>query len=222
MACFLSPAPISLSYRTPSTIRPNNLCYSKPRVSLKACTRYPVMSASNSQSMRGILFVCLGNICRSPAAECILRSQLEAASISPPFFVDSCGTGGGSESWYLPEGHVFHLGDPPDSRMAAAAKDRDIKISGSSRPLNAEDFDKFELILGMDDNNVKEIERVRSFWNAKGDAQVRKFGEFCSDDDKGRNVPDPYWGGAKGFELALDMLEDGCSGIVDWAKEQID
>lgn len=112
------------------------------------------------------------------------------------------------------------MGDPPDSRMAQAASERDIKVEGSSRPLVPADFERFELILGMDDANVREIERVRQYWGATGDATVAKFGRFF-EQDSGANVPDPYWGGEKGFDVALDMIEDGCKGVVQWANEQL-
>ena len=132
-----------------------------------------------------ILFVCLGNICRSPAAEGIMRRIVERRGLSGTFGIDSAGTYGG------------HRGELPDPRMRSAASRRGYALTHRSRQVREEDFDRFDMIVAMDDMNY----------------------EFCRRHPDRTYVPDPYYEGHEGFELVLDMLEDGCEGILEYLSE---
>lgn len=174
------------------------------------------MSASDNR--RGILFLCLGNICRSPAAEAVMNGVLTRRNLTDQFFVDSCGTGGGSPTWYLEGGFSNHEGDPADPRMRAAAIARGLTLESRSRPLRGDDFHRFELIVGMDESNIESIEIARNHWNVSKDApaQVALMSHFSPDHNfRGRPVPDPYWSGPKGFDYALDLIEGACDGLAD-------
>ncbi|CAM9951516.1 unnamed protein product [Choristocarpus tenellus] len=99
-----------------------------------------------------VLFVCLGNICRSPSAEAVFKDVTAKNGAQDEFYIESCGTGGGSSNWYKDGGFSFHEGDPPDARMTAAAAKRGVKLGGTSRPLRPQDLDDFDLIVGMVSN----------------------------------------------------------------------
>lgn len=167
--------------------------------------------------------VCLGNICRSPASEGVLREWVYARGMSDIVFVDSCGTGGGSESWYMENGFSFHEGDPPDERMTRAAAARDIELTGASRPLRPSDFTQFRYIVAMDDSNVESIEMAAKYWNVKRvESRIVKLMDFTKIETKrGSSVPDPYYGGAKGFENALDLIQEACDGLLDAIEQEI-
>jgi len=179
------------------------------------------MSSVNTNDKRGILMLCLGNICRSPAAEAVMNGVLQRRGLQDTFFVDSCGTGGGSPNWYLDGGFSYHEGDRADPRMRQAAMKRDLTLESRSRPLQKEDFDKFEVIVGMDSSNLDSIETARSHWNvAQPRAKVVLMSQFSPDDGfRGRAVPDPYYSGADGFEYALDLIEGACEGLADHLTE---
>ena len=147
-----------------------------------------------------VLFVCMGNICRSPAAEACFRHTLEAEGLSDEIDCDSAGT------------IDAHIGNPPDKRMIEAAWDRGIEIKGSARQIEAEDLDRFDLILAMDRDNY---ESILSLDPKRAHSQkIKLFCEFATSCDE-EEVPDPYYGGPEGFETVMDLLEDGCSGIVE-------
>lgn len=133
------------------------------------------------------------------------------------FFVDSCGTGGGSPSWYLDGGFSHHRGDPADPRMRAAAENRDLKLESRSRPLSPDDFQAFHIIVGMDESNLEAIETARAHWGIEQPrAKVVLMSDFSPDDSfRGRPVPDPYYGGINGFEHALDLIQGACEGLAD-------
>jgi protein-tyrosine phosphatase len=132
-----------------------------------------------------VLMVCLGNICRSPTAEAVLRHKLAAAGFDGQVEVDSAGTG----SW--------HVGDPPDARSQRHALRRGYELSAlRARQVCDADFERFDLILAMDEDNLAELARLRP---AGGRAELRLFAS--------RPVPDPYAGGAAGFEQVLDLVE---------------
>ncbi|MEM0895258.1 MAG: low molecular weight protein-tyrosine-phosphatase [Verrucomicrobiota bacterium] len=154
-----------------------------------------------------ILFVCMGNICRSPAGECVLRATAQAEGMGERIECDSAGTIG------------YHAGNSPDARMRKAAKARGISVEGAARQFHAGDFSDFDLILTMDDDNFADIERGRG--GQDGKAVVRRFCEFVTEHEA-EEVPDPYYGGAAGFEHVLDLLEDGCAEIVRRIKENKD
>jgi protein-tyrosine phosphatase len=148
--------------------------------------------------LRSILFVCLGNICRSPAAEYVMRARLVATGLGEVVRCDSAGTS------------REHAGDPPDQRMRAAALRRGLTVGGSARQVQRHDLDDFDLVLAMDDANHRALLRLA------GEHNRHKLGRFCEHltrhDD--REVPDPWYGGPEGFEYVLDLLEDGCEALL--------
>ena len=147
-----------------------------------------------------ILMVCMGNICRSPTAEGVLRQRLEQAGLSSRIAVDSAGTYGG------------HAGDPPDPRAQRHAAKRGVDLSGQrARQVAAEDFRRFGLILAMDEDNLEALER----WRPPEAPVPRLLMEFARRPGAPRAVPDPYYGGPEGFETVLDLIEDACDGLVD-------
>jgi protein-tyrosine phosphatase len=169
-----------------------------------------------------VLMVCLGNICRSPAAEAVLRAA--AAHRALPLVVDSCGTGGGSPEWYAAGGFSHHEGDAGDPRMRAAAAARGLDITSRSRPLVPADLEgagAFDVIVGMDGDNLRAMETARRAWVregrcAGGEVRWRLLSEFSKDEAfRGQPVPDPYYGGRRGFEHALDLIEGAADGILD-------
>ena len=145
-----------------------------------------------------ILFVCMGNICRSPTAEGVFRHLLTA---QPDLLieVDSAGT------------HDYHVGAPPDARSVAAARRRGIDLSGlRARMISAEDFERFDLILAMDEQNLRELQhRARPEQHRR----LRLMMDYAP--EAGRSVvPDPYYGGSQGFEEVLDLLEEAANGLI--------
>lgn len=162
--------------------------------------------------------VCLGNICRSPAAEAVMNDVIVRRSLDDQFFVDSCGTGGGNPNWYLDDGFSHHQGDPADPRMQAAAANRGLTLHSRSRPLEKQDFEKFDVIVAMDHSNIDSIEEARQYWGVPPEAKekVVLMSKFSPDESfRGRAVPDPYYSGSKGFEYALDLIEGACKGLAD-------
>jgi protein-tyrosine phosphatase len=147
-----------------------------------------------------ILFVCLGNICRSPAAEIIFRHQASLAGLLDGLEIDSAGIIG------------HHVGSPPDQRMAAALKARGYPISGRARKIHPHNLRDFDLIVTMDETNYADV-RGLDPWNEYSD-KIRPFMSFCRRHNDLR-VPDPYYGGQRGFEHVIDLLEDGCEGILN-------
>ena len=142
-----------------------------------------------------VLFVCLGNICRSPAAEAIFQSLINDKGISNQFIVDSAGTG----SW--------HVGKKADSRMRFAAKQRNINITSNARQIREDDFRKFKYILVMDNSNFHNVIDLKSRVKGSDFAEILKIQDFSSKFTE-KEVPDPYFGGDTGFDHVLDILED--------------
>ncbi|GAB2782794.1 low molecular weight protein-tyrosine-phosphatase [Halomonas shantousis] len=152
-----------------------------------------------------VLFVCMGNICRSPTAEGVLRKRLEKAGLADRVEIDSCGTG----NW--------HVGKPPDARAVAAAARREVDINAlRARQLSAEDFRHFDYVLAMDTDNLAYI---RSQCPAGCQAHVGLFLDFAGYRDRG--VPDPYYGGEAGFDLVLDLIEEAADGLLDELREKL-
>lgn len=151
-----------------------------------------------------VLFVCLGNICRSSAAEAVLKKYLEKEGLQDKVFVDSAGTAG------------YHIGEPSDPRMIKAASKRGYNIDHIGRKFRAaKDFLKFDYIITMDNQNfadIKELDHVNKFSH-----KIFKMSEFCKD-IKFEEVPDPYYENEEGFEKVLNILEDGCRGILERLK----
>ncbi|EQC45649.1 low molecular weight protein-tyrosine-phosphatase [Bacteriovorax sp. Seq25_V] len=149
--------------------------------------------------MKKILFVCLGNICRSPAAHGVMENEVKRLGKQDEFFIDSAGTSG------------QHSGDLPDARMRQSATSRGYTLDSLSRKFTVDDFEEFDLILAMDKSNLSNILKLDS--NEKYRGKVRLFCEFCTRTSL-EEVPDPYWSGRDGFEQVLDIVEDGVQGIL--------
>jgi protein-tyrosine phosphatase len=145
----------------------------------------------------------MGNICRSPTAEATMRRLLREQGLEDRVEVDSAGTG----DW--------HVGEPPDERATEAARRRDIELDGAARQFSAADFDRYDLILAMDEENRRDLLAVAPDDEAR--AKVRLFREFdpASRTDGDLDVPDPYYGGDDGFEHVLDVVERACRGLLD-------
>jgi protein-tyrosine phosphatase len=149
-----------------------------------------------------LLFVCLGNICRSPTAEGVMRALVEQAGLAERIHLDSAGTG----SW--------HVGSAPDERAGAAASARGIALEGAARQVSAEDFQDFDLLLAMDRANLRSLRQL-----ARGDEErgkVRLLREFDPATARGGelDVPDPYYGSPGGFEEVLDLVQAACEGLL--------
>ncbi len=148
-----------------------------------------------------ILFICLGNICRSPAANAIMQKFVGDAGLSDKFYIDSAGIG------------PWHVGQFPDQRMRSHGAKRGYDINHVARQFDARhDFSDFDFIVVMDDENYRDICR-----KAHNDGERRKVIRMADyfNQYKGRiSVPDPYYGDGEDFELALDLIEDGCHGIL--------
>ena len=148
-----------------------------------------------------ILFVCLGNICRSPAAEAVFLFKLRQKKLLDKFEVDSAGTGG------------WHAGNLADSRMRKAALERGIRIESIARQITLEDFSKFDLILTMDNSNLKDVNDLSNQLVSPCKAQISPLVKYARN-SKFYEVPDPYYGGEKGFDDVLDLLEDAINGLI--------
>lgn len=146
-----------------------------------------------------VLFVCMGNICRSPAAGIIFRRMAADAGMAGLVESDSAGTIGN------------HAGSPPDYRMAKTLKTRGYVVDGTARRVTAADLESFDLVLAMDDDNYADLLTLSK--SGVHRAEIRKFVEFCTRHTE-RAVPDPYYGGPEGFERVADILEDGCAGLL--------
>lgn len=147
-----------------------------------------------------LLFVCLGNICRSPSAENIMNHLIEQANLSDAIQCDSAGTSS------------YHIGSPPDRRMTAAAKMRGIELVGRARQFERSDFEEFDLILAMDYDNYEAILSLDRAGNYRD--KVRLMCDFCTQ-HKLKEVPDPYYGGEEGFNFVIDLLLDACEGLLN-------
>lgn len=155
---------------------------------------------SSLKEKASVLFVCMGNICRSPTAEGVFRKVVTDAGLSDRIRVDSAGT------------HAYHVGEPPDRRAQAAASRRGVVLADiRARRFRDEDFDEFDYILAMDRDNLEELQqRVPD----QGGGGLHLFLEFAGH-DRAIEVPDPYYGGASGFELVLDLVESGSQGLLN-------
>ncbi len=149
-----------------------------------------------------LLFVCMGNICRSPTAEGIMRGLVAEAGLSGRIELDSAGTGG------------WHAGAPPDRRAVAAAAQRGIRLSGAARQVRRSDFDDFDLLLAADADNARDLRRLAP--DDRAAAKVRLLREFDpGGDGRDLDVPDPYYGGKDGFGHVLDLVDAACRGLLD-------
>lgn len=152
-----------------------------------------------------LLFVCLGNICRSPSAENIMKHLVNQAGLSKEIICDSAGTSS------------YHVGSAPDRRMSAAAKLRGIELVGEARQFQRSDFEKFDLILAMDKENYRDIlaiDRSQQYQD-----KVKLMCDFCTRHNF-KEVPDPYYGGLEGFNQVIDLLLDACEGLLNYVISQ--
>lgn len=146
-----------------------------------------------------VLFVCLGNICRSPAAEAVFRHAVEQRGLAGQIEIDSCGTGG------------WHAGEKADSRMRKAAQKRGFEVDSIARQLIRDDFSDFNYIIAMGKDNLL---YCRNMCPRNVTPHIAIITDYISSNEH-KEVPDPYYGGHKGFELVLDLLEEGCSNLLD-------
>jgi protein-tyrosine phosphatase len=150
-----------------------------------------------------VLFVCLGNICRSPLAQGVFEDAARREGLENEIFVDSAGTG----SW--------HVGSPPDQRALSAASLRGLDISAQrARRISRDDCENFDYILTMDEENYQMVSSL-----CRGSAVVRPFLDFATHSPE-REVPDPYYGGADGFERVLDLVEEASEGLLKDIRER--
>ena len=148
-----------------------------------------------------VLFVCMGNICRSPTAEGVMRRLLEDAGLADRVEVESAGTGG------------WHIGEPPDERATVAARRRGITLAGAAQQVGPADFRRFDLLIAMDRGNLRELLAIAP--DEEAAEKVRLLREFDPAASGDLDVPDPYYGGDRGFETVLDMVEAACRGLLD-------
>ena len=154
----------------------------------------------------GVLFVCLGNICRSPAAQGVMQRLVDERGLSDRFFIDSAGTGG------------WHIGDLPDKRMRVHARPRGYELTHRARKVQAGDFEDFDLIVGMDAANVDDLRYLAA--TIEQQDKVVMMGDYIRQYPNYDYVPDPYYEGSEGFELVLDLLEDACDNLLNRIIEQ--
>ncbi len=152
----------------------------------------------NDESRISVLFICMGNICRSPTAEGVFRKMVEDAGLSATIEIDSAGT------------HAFHSAEPPDGRAQVAAENRGYSLKGiKARRVVDADYERFDLLLVMDDENRQVLlERADAAHHSK----IRLFLDYAGGDS--REVPDPYYGGSAGFERVLDLVESAARGLL--------
>jgi len=153
-----------------------------------------------------ILFVCLGNICRSPTAENIMNHLIGQANLHSEIICDSAGTS------------RYHIGSVPDVRMTSAVLKRGIPMNGTARQFKATDFQQFNLILAMDRQNYQDILDLDRQGLYKD--KVRMMCDYTRQSTL-KEVPDPYYGGQEGFERVIDLLLDACGGLLDEVKTQV-
>ena len=147
-----------------------------------------------------LLFVCMGNICRSPTMEGVMRGLLREQGLEDEIQIDSAGTG----DW--------HVGNPPDDRATEAARRRGIVLEGAARQVRPSDFEDYDLLLAADRENLAHLRALAPDDEAR--AKVRLLREFDPESHGDLDVPDPYYGGPGGFEEVLDLVEAACRGLL--------
>jgi protein-tyrosine phosphatase len=154
-----------------------------------------------------ILFVCLGNICRSPTAEGVMATLVAQAGLQEKIALDSAGTG------------AWHVGEPPDVRATQAARERGIELHSIARQVRTEDFERFDLILAMDGSNQHALRQLAPDEQAR--EKVRLLREFdpASVAAHDLDVPDPYYDSQRGFEIVLDQVQAACEGLLEYVRD---
>jgi protein-tyrosine phosphatase len=152
-----------------------------------------------------VCFVCLGNICRSPTAEGVMRALVAAAGLGDAIVIDSSGTA------------AYHAGELPDARSRRHAEARGVRLEHRARQVTGADFERFDYLLAMDEENLA-ILRERAPRN--GRAKIALLRSFDDTAEVGASVPDPYYGGPGGFDDVLDMCERACAGLLDHLKRE--
>ena len=148
-----------------------------------------------------ILFVCLGNICRSPAAQAVMQRLVDERGLTDRFYIDSAGIG------------AWHIGDLPDKRMRVHARPRGYELTHRARQVQSGDFEDFDLIVGMDAANVDDLRYLAA--TIEQQDKVVMMGDYIRQFPNYDYVPDPYYEGSEGFELVLDLLEDSCENLLN-------
>ena len=152
-----------------------------------------------------VLFVCMGNICRSPTAEGVFRHVVKQRNMQDDILIDSAGT------------HAYHVGEAPDRRAQATAKSRGVDLSVQrARKVERADFDRFDYIIAMDRSNYEDLKRIKG---EKQKAQLHLFMDFAKDWENSE-VPDPYYGGSNGFEQVFDMVQSASEGLLEHILKQ--
>lgn len=163
------------------------------------------MAGNNNINKKQLLFVCLGNICRSPAAEGIMKQIVyDEPELRGAIKVDSAGIG------------AWHTGQLPDPRMRERAAARGYRLNSRARQVKAYDFDEFDIIFGMDEENIADLNKV-----ARSDAdrkKIRSLADYMTQHPRYTTVPDPYYGTEKDFDIALDLIEDACREVAKKLK----
>jgi protein-tyrosine phosphatase len=158
-----------------------------------------------------VLFVCLGNICRSPTAEGVMRELVSREGLEGAIVVESAGTG------------AWHVGSPPDARAAEAARARGVELSGTARQVRTQDFEDFDYLVAMDAENLRALRSLAHGEDQR--AKVRLLREFDpasaggAEDAGGLDVPDPYYGGADGFDEVFELVRAACAGLLEQLRD---
>lgn len=163
------------------------------------------MTKSADNGKINVLFVCMGNICRSPSAEAVMNAYIANNGLSDKIKCDSAGTIG------------YHAGEPADARMQSHAQKRNYRLTSISRQLRESDFNVFDYVIGMDDENMHNMQSFLP--GTEFSSKMSKMTDYCDNENPGY-VPDPYYGGSEGFEHVLDLLEDACNGLLTHIKNE--
>jgi protein-tyrosine phosphatase len=155
--------------------------------------------------MTRVCFVCLGNICRSPTAEGVFRRLVSEAKLNSSIEIDSAGTGD------------YHVGESPDKRARTAAQQRGYPLTGNARQFKVGDFARFDYVLAMDGDNLSALKRLAPTDDAR--SKIHLLREFDATSPAGAEVPDPYYGGAAGFDQVIDICERACAGLLEHIRE---
>ena len=148
-----------------------------------------------------VLMVCLGNICRSPTAEAVFRHLVYGRGLEASIEIDSAGTG------------AWHVGERPDARATMVASKHGVELESRARQITNDDLDRFDYVIAMDRENLRNIERIASATGSE--AEIHLLREFDTVQDGGDEVPDPYYGGASGFENVYEMVHRSCEVLLD-------